>query len=186
MVIVAPASDARPSAILRCGHEALRHVTFCGGPQGVRHGTFFFFGKFCPDIDVHQLAPPIYRANDISDHTSSSPTRGPLLTLGRSRAQTRCSADPMKALHCAQAIHGTDSHDCRVRKTFPSFAPPVLNAPTFASILQRRHHRLVACSPWALRLILRSTYPCASPTIDDSTTLSEVLILADKCDIEAA
>jgi len=40
--------------------------------------------------------------------------------------------------------------------------------------------------PRTLELILRFIYPFALPVIDDLTTLSEVLILADKYDIEAA
>ena len=40
--------------------------------------------------------------------------------------------------------------------------------------------------PRVLELILRFIYPCPPPVIDDLALLSEVLVLADKYDIEAA
>jgi len=91
-----------------------------------------------------------------------------------------------------RATHGTESRDFRVHKVFLSFSSPIfrdmfkipqppLAAPNGVDVVD------VTDPPRALELILRLVYPSAnSPIIDDLTTLSEALVLADKYDIEVA
>ena len=89
-----------------------------------------------------------------------------------------------------RSTHGTESRDFRVHKIFLSFASPVFKdmfkLPQPSSPSSNVDVVDVADSPQALELILWFIYPCRSPVIDDLTLLSEVLILADKYDIEAA
>ena len=89
-----------------------------------------------------------------------------------------------------RATHGTDSRDFRVHKLFLSFASPVFKdmfkVPQPSPSSSNVDIIDVTDPPRTLDFILRFIYPFASPVINDLTTLSEVLILADKYDIEAA
>lgn len=91
-----------------------------------------------------------------------------------------------------RATYGTESRDFRVHKVFLSFSSPVFRD-MFGipqPLLEARDDVDVvdiADPPRALELILRYMYPSASsPTINDLTTLSEALVLADKYDVEVA
>jgi len=89
-----------------------------------------------------------------------------------------------------RATHGTDSRDFRVHKLFLSFASPIFKdmfkVPQPSPSSSNVDIIDVTDPPRTLELILRFIYPFASPVINDLTTLSDVLILADKYDIEAA
>jgi len=88
-----------------------------------------------------------------------------------------------------RATHGTNSRDFRVHKLFLSFASPVFKdmfkVPQPPSPSSSVDIIDVTDPPRTLELVLRFIYPFASPVINDLTTLSEVLVLADKYDIEA-
>ena len=90
-----------------------------------------------------------------------------------------------------RATHGTDSRDFRVHKLFLSFSSPVFKdmfkLPQPSSAASDVDIVDMVDPPRALEVILRFIYPSAdSPTIDDLTLLSEVLVLADKYDIRVA
>ena len=90
-----------------------------------------------------------------------------------------------------RATHDTDARDFRVHKIFLSFASPVFkdmfklpqppSATSTVDIIDMND------PPRALDAILRFIYPAADPpTINDVAFLSEVLILADKYQIDFA
>ena len=87
-----------------------------------------------------------------------------------------------------RATHGANSRDFRVHKLFLSFASPVFKdmfkVPQPPSPSSNVDIIDVTDSPRTLELVLRFIYPFAPPVIKDLTTLSEVLIIADKYDIE--
>lgn len=91
-----------------------------------------------------------------------------------------------------RATHGTESRDFRVHKVFLSFSSPVFkdmfSIPQPSSAASNGADIVdITDPPRALELVLRFVYPSAtSPVIDDLTTLSEALVLADKYDIEVA
>ena len=91
-----------------------------------------------------------------------------------------------------RAKHGTDSRDFRVHKLILSISSPV-----FKDMFGISQPSSVASNgvdvvdvtdpPRALEIVLRSIYPSVNPpVVDDLTTLSEALILADKYDIRVA
>ena len=91
-----------------------------------------------------------------------------------------------------RATHGAETRDFRVHKVFLSFSSPVFRdmfgIPQPSSVATNGIDVVdVTDPPRALELILRFIYPSVdSPVIDDLTTLSEALVLADKYDIEVA
>lgn len=90
-----------------------------------------------------------------------------------------------------RCTHGSDSRDFRLHKLFLSFASPV-----FKDMFKLSQPSSVAASdidvvdvidpPTILELLLRFIYPCPPPVIDNLALLTEVLVLADKYDVEAA
>ena len=90
-----------------------------------------------------------------------------------------------------RCTHGTDSRDFRLHKLFLSFASLV-----FKDMFKLSQPSSVAASdidvvdvidpPAILELLLRFIYPCPPPVIDNLALLTEVLVLADKYDVEAA
>ena len=89
-----------------------------------------------------------------------------------------------------RCTHGSNSRDFRVHKLFLSFASPVFKdmfkLPQPAPATSTVDIIDLVDSPRAVEYILRFIYPSSPPAIDDLTLLSEILILADKYDIEAA
>ena len=87
-----------------------------------------------------------------------------------------------------RSTHPTGSRDFRVHKLFLSYASPVFRdmfkLPQPSSPASEVDIVDLADPPQVLELILRFVYPCPSPVISDLTLLPEVLILADKYDIE--
>ena len=87
--------------------------------------------------------------------------------------------------------HGSDSRDFQVHKLILSLASPVFKdmfaIPQPSSETSSNVDIVdVTDAPRPLELILQFIYPSTPPVIDSLTLLSEVLILADKYDIEAA
>ena len=90
-----------------------------------------------------------------------------------------------------RCTHGTDSRDFQLHKLFLSFASLV-----FKDMFKLSQPSSVAASdidvvdvidpPAILELLLRFIYPCPPPVIDNLALLTEVLVLADKYDVEAA
>ena len=91
-----------------------------------------------------------------------------------------------------RATHGTESRDFRIHKVFLSFSSPffkdMFRIPQPSSAPSNGVDVVdLTDPPRALELVLRFVYPSVdSPVIDDLTTLSEALVLADKYDIEVA
>ena len=87
-----------------------------------------------------------------------------------------------------RSTHPTGSRDFRVHKLFLSYASPVFRdmfkLPQPSSPASEVDIVDLVDPPQVLELILRFIYPCPSPVISDLTLLPEVLILADKYDIE--
>ena len=87
-----------------------------------------------------------------------------------------------------RSTHTTGSRDFRVHKIFLSFASPVFRdmfkLPQPPSPASEVDIVVLSDPPQVLELILRFIYPCPSPVISDLTLLPEMLILADKYDIE--
>ena len=145
---------------------------------------------FCPDINVCKFTPPIYDADGTGVRTLNSE-----LVPQRfyNFSHTTMDSDQMFNWPDGDAIlratHATDSRDFQVHKFFLSFASPV-----FKDMF--KHSQSSSVSPnidiidvvdpsRALELTLRFTYPCTWYVINDLVILSEVLILADKYNIEA-
>ena len=145
----------------------------------------------CPGINVCKFTPQIYGANDTSVRTLNSkfvPQR--LYNF----SHTTMDSDEMFNWPDGDAIlhatHPTDSRDFRVHKFFLSFASSVFNDmfkhSQPSSVSPNIDIIDVVDPPRVLELTLRFIYPCTWPTINNLAILSEVLILADKYDIETA
>ena len=87
--------------------------------------------------------------------------------------------------------HGADSRDFRVHKLILSLASPVFKdmftipQPSPASSGDIDIVDMMD-PPQALELVLQFIYPSSSPVVGDLALISEVLVLADKYNIEAA